>query len=303
LCRNFESKALEELLGGVEGDGTVAPDRGGLLPIVKSLVLFAAKLNPYVKYTTRLGSHQAAAVRDSILRAGDPRHLLFEDLPRAVGISLDGSESARVFAKKLQRILRLLARAYPELLDEIERQIRQVFSLRGQAQEARSQLQRRAVPLEPYAVEQKLRLFVNEASRHHGDRDWREVLGRVINGGLPPSHWKDADAAAFQVRLQELSGEFNRLEELVTEQRQSGISKVLRIGVLDGVHRETRVVISIDDDFETSVIELAGRIGEILHTGTSSDGTSKKAQLAALIKVAQTLLSEEPTLEVSADAR
>jgi hypothetical protein len=243
------------------------------------------------------------AVRDSILRAGDPRHLLFEDLPSAVGISLAGPDSARVFAKKLQQILRLLARAYPELLDEIERQIRQVFSLRGQAQEARGQLQRRAAPLEPYAVEQKLQLFVREAARDHGDRDWREVLGRVINGGLPPSHWKDSDVAAFQVRIQELSGEFHRLEELVTEKRESGISKVLRIGVLDGVHRETRVVISMDEDFEADVIELANRIRGSLQYGATPDDCSKRAQLAALIKVAQGLLSEEPTPEVSADAR
>jgi len=294
-------KALEELVGGVQGDG--ASTRVGLLPVVKSLVLFAARLNPYAKLTTKLGSPEAVAVRDLLLRAGDPRRLLFEDLPRAVGISIDGPESAALFARRLQQSLRVMARAYPELLDEIERQIRHVFNLKGNAQEARSQLQRRAAPLEPYAVEQKLQLFVREAAREHVDRDWREVLGRVINGGLPPSHWKDSEVAAFQVRIQEVSGEFCRLEELVAERRESGVSKVLRIGVLDGVHRESRVVIALEQDFEASVVQLADRIREALRSETDAGDMSRKTQLAALVKVAQTLLSESPQTEVSADAR
>src|SRR2546426_7859580 len=139
-------------------------------------------------------------------------------------------------------------------------------------------------------------LFVREAARDHGDRDWREVLGRVINGGLPPSHWKDSEVAAFQVRIQEVSGEFCRLEELVAERRESGVSKVLRIGVLDGVHRESRVVISMEEDFEVVVVELADRISDALHSNTS-DELSRKTQLAALVKCAQTLLSEDAHTE------
>jgi len=238
-----------------------------------------------------------------MLRAGDPRRLLFEELPGAVGVSIDGAEGATLFARKLQQSLRVMARAYPELLDEIERQIRQVFNLKGNAHEARSQLQRRAAPLEPYAVEQKLQLFVREAARDHGDRDWREVLGRVINGGLPPSHWKDSEVAAFQVRIQEVSGVFCRLEELVAERRESGVSKVLRIGVLDGVHRESRVVIAMEEDFEAEVVRLADCLREALHSKTFADAMSRKAKLAALVQVAQTLLLENPQTEVSADAR
>jgi len=296
-------KALEELVGGLQGEGTATGSGGGLLPVVKSLVLFAARLNPYAKLTTKLGSRDAVAVRDLMLRAGDPRRLLFEDLPGALGTSIDGAEGAALFARKLQQSLRVMARAYPDLLDEIERQIRHVFSLKGNAQEAKGQLQRRAAPLEPYAVEQRLQLFVREAARDHGDRDWREVLGRVINGGLPPSHWKDSEVAAFQVRIQEVSGEFCRLEELVAERRESGVSKVLRIGVLDGVHRESRVVIAMEQDFEADVVQLADRIREALHSTTSGDELSRKRQIAALVKVAQTLLLESPETEVSADAR
>ncbi len=294
-------KALEELVGGVQGEGLSTS--AGLLPVVKSLVLFAARLSPYARLTTKLGSTEAVAVRDLMLRAADPRRLLFEELPGALGISIEGVESAAVFAKSLQHCLRVMARAYPELLDETERQIRQIFSLKGNAQEARGQLQRRAAPLEPYAVEQKLQQFVREAARDHGDRDWREVLGRVINGGLPPSHWKDSEVAAFQVRLQEVAGEFCRLEELVAERRESGVSKVLRIGVLDGVHKESRVVIAMEQDFDVDVVQLAERISDGLRSKGSGDVVSRKTQLAALVKVVQTLLSESPQTEAFADAR
>lgn len=295
--------ALNRVVRGEEDENRQAKARRGLLPVVKSLVLFAAHLNPYVKHTARLGSPDVEAVRDHLLRAGDPRSLLFEELPAATGVSIKNSEGATEFAKKLERCLRVLTRTYPDLLDQLEKQIRQVFGLKGNTQEARSILQRKAASLEPYAVDQKLQLFVREAARDHSDRDWREVLARVVNGGLPPSHWKDSDVAGFQVRIQEIAGEFNRLEELVAERRQSGLAKVLRIGVLDGVHRESRAVISLDEDFEPDVLELAERLHATLRSVSSEDEKGKKTQLVALAKVVQAILSEDAKYEVPVDGR
>jgi hypothetical protein len=296
-------KALDDLVGADRRDGAGAPGTRGLLPIVKSLVLFAARLHPYVKQTARLGSRVAQDVRDQLLRAGEPRKLLFQELPAALGVSIDGQEGAITFARQLQQCLRAVGRAYPDLLDEVEKQIREVFELKGSSLEARKQLLRRATPLVPFAVDQKLQLFVREAAREQSDRDWREVLARVINGGIPPSHWRDADVTAFQVRLNELAGQFTRLEELVAERQRSGVARVLRIGVLDGLHRESRAVIPIDQEVETAAIELASRVRQVLDAHSNGDERARHARLAALATVAEALLAQPTETEAPTDVR
>jgi len=294
-------KALENLVG--EGDAVATSRSSSLLPVVKALVLFAVRLNPYVKQTNRLGWPEAVAVRDHLLRAGDPRKLLFEDLPLALGVSIDGQDGGSLFARKLQQSLRAMSRAYPDLLDELERQIRQVFDLRGHSLDAKNQLQRRAAPLVPYAVDQKLQLLVKEVARDHPEHDWREVVARVINGGMPASHWKDADVAAFQVRIQELAGAFTRLEELVAERRHSGVARILRIGVLDGLHRESRAVIPVDQEIEVDAADLANQVRQLFDAHLNGNGRARHARLAALATVAEALLAEPPESEARLDAR
>lgn len=277
-------KALEGIIGDVDGSG--------LLPVVKELVLFAARLSPYARSTSRMGAKEAIAARDALLRAGDPRKLLFEDLPAATGVVIDGRDGAAAFARGLQQALRSMSRAYPDLLDELERQTRHVFALSGNAQEARQQLQRRALPIEEFAVEQRLRLFVREVSRLAPDKDWRETVGRVVNGGMPPTHWRDGDVAAFQVRLQEVASEFRRLEELVAERGISGVSRVLRLGVLEGAYQEMRVVLPINADVESRSLLLADRIREVIQQDAS--GTRTEAEVfAALATVVRELLASQ----------
>ena len=36
----------------------------------------------------------------------------------------------------------------------------------------------------------------------------RGSMGRVVNGGMPPTHWHDSDVTSFQIRLRELASEF-----------------------------------------------------------------------------------------------
>ena len=145
-----------------------------------------SRLEPFARKTMRLDPSEAAAVRDRLLAARDPRALLFEELPEAIGVKLaDDGESAAEFASRLRESLRGLRRAYPDLLDGIERQLRHAFGLQGSALEARRKLAARAAPLIEYALDGQLGLFVREAAADHADRDWRETLGRVLARWAP----------------------------------------------------------------------------------------------------------------------
>ena len=234
--KKAEKAALRALAAVVSTDEDPVQ---GFLPVVKAIVLAVAGMPQYTRRTARI-STEAAAVRNALLDAQEPKQVLFEELPSALGCSVRTLKDAEIFAERLRASLVELSRTYLELLDNIEHQVRSAFGLSGTTSRARGLLRRRSEPLIPYATERRLQGFVREASRVASDRDWREVLGRVISDGLPPTHWRDLDAAQFQIKLQDVAAEYGRLEELVTERANTGAGQILRIGLLGQELRESR---------------------------------------------------------------
>lgn len=266
-----------------------------LLDVIKPFILYIGRLPDYSKKTKRIEPASAIVVRDLILNARDPLQLLFIDLPKALGVPLEKPEDVQKFARELQTRLDSLSKAYDHLLDEIEIQLCSLFDLQGSSISRREQLKKRAQPLDSYAIDRNLALFVKEASRLDDGRDWREVLGRVVNNGVPPSHWHDRDVVDFQMRLRRLFSDFVRLEELVTEQYRTGISRILRIGILNGQLDEARAIIAVSPDQNQEVDALAGRIFELLDQKT--ERTDFRIQLAALTKVLERYLHSNGRIE------
>jgi hypothetical protein len=219
------------------------------------------------------------------------------ELPAALSISSWSGQDAQTFARSLKNSLLDLQRAYPRLLDEIEAQVRNTFDLHGTAEEVRQRLRVRATPLVNHTADRTLSLLVREAS-YAGLGDWRETLGRVVNNGQPPSQWRDADAIAFQARIRQLASDFVRLEELVAEQRQSGASHILRIGLLDGYVQELREVVSVTPARAPLVDSLSERIARLLEEETDQSEESRRVRLAALAQAAARYLQ---TSEVNND--
>lgn len=256
-----------------------------ILRLVKPLVVFAARLPAYTKNTKRIEPHEGVAVREALLRARDPYALMHNDLPTAMGLQSQADTWSQ-FPQRLKECLLGLQRAYPRLLDEIEVQLRDIFDLHGTAEEARRKLQLRSAPLEGQAAERTLALFVREASRLNAAQDWRETLGRVVNGGLPPNQWHDHDLVNFQVRLRQLASDFVRLEELVAEQRRTGATEILRIGLLNGRSWEAREVVSVTPERAEAVDMLTTQITEVLETHADKGDEARRVRLAALARVA-----------------
>ncbi len=263
-----------------------------LLEVVKPMVLAAARLPAYARHTKHVDPPQAVEVRERLLRATDPYALLFEDLPAVLGVSLDSPEEASGYADLLRESLLGLQRAYPRLLDRIEEQLRVEFDLHGSSEEAKERLRTRAEPLVGYAADRTLNLFVREASRDD-DRDWREVLARVVNGGTPPSVWRDADAVNFQLRLREVASDFVRLEELVAEKLRTGTEQILRIGILNGQVREARELVAMTPERAPVVTDLAKRVAALLEEGTGLGEEGRRIRLAALTQAAMRDLRQE----------
>lgn len=272
-------------------DQSTSPE---LVEIVRSLVVFARRLPAYARNTKRVEPPQAIEVRDALLKARDPHALMFAELPAVMGIeSIDDKELAE-FTRVLKDCILGLLRAYPRLLDEIEAQLCQVFGLQGPSASVREQLRTRAALLEEYAADRTLTLFVREACHLGSSSDWREALGRAVNGGMPPHQWHDADAVSFPVRLQLIKSDFVKLEELAAEQRRTGTRQVLRIGLLDGRAQEALAVIAMDPERVPAVQSLADRITSLIEENVDGSEESQHVRLAALARVlAQFLRRDE----------
>jgi hypothetical protein len=281
--------AVVGALGGGQGDGAKS---SRLLQVVKPLVLSAARLPAYARYTKRTEPPQAVELREALLRASDPYALLFDEMPKALGVSLDSPEGVSRFGELLRECLLGLQRAYPRLLDKLEEQLREAFDLHGTSEEAREQLRKRAEPLVGFAADRTLALFVREASRDDA-RDWREVLGRVVNEGTPPSNWRDADLVTFQLKLQEVASDFVRLEELVAEKRRTGTEQILRIGILNGQVKEARELVAMTPERTPVVEDLVRRIAGLLEEETDLGEEGRRIRLAALTQAAMRDLRHE----------
>jgi hypothetical protein len=284
-------EAASEVVGAVQGQ----QDRrikARLLRVVKPLVVSTTRLPAYARYTKHVEPPQAVALRETLLRTKDPYALLFEEIPTALGVSLEAPGGVPAFAELLRECLLGLQRAYPLLLDKIEEQLRETFDLHGSSEEARAQLRRRAEPLIGYTADRTLALFVREASRAD-DRDWREALARAVNDGTPPGDWRDPDLVTFQLRLSEVASDFVRLKELVAEKRHMGTEQILRIGILNGQVREAREVVALTPGRVPAVESLVRRIANLLEEETELGEEGRKIRLAALTQAAMQDLRHE----------
>jgi hypothetical protein len=259
-----------------------------LVPLVKDIILFVASLPPYSRSTRRLTPKSAIKVRDALVRAGDPYDLVFHALPEALDIAKPADDPDR-YGQELGKALAALQRAYPSLLDFIEDSTRHAFSLVGNSAEARNLLLDRTSRLTGLSADPGISLLVNEFQRL-GNRDWREIVGRVINDGNPPDRWRDRDLVDFQLKLQQVAADFIRLEELVAERGGSVSTRIFRVGMLDGRHEEYRVIVAISDENLSEVDSLADELVDLLSKNGHSKAEGRKIVIAALAKATSEIM-------------
>ena len=287
-----ERRVIEEL--GVLARETVtdnepaAEHTEGLIAIVRQLVRLAERLPPYAQYTRRRLPVHARAVRDLLRTAKDPRTLLLEDLPQALDVDFNSASGPPTFARRLRSSIRDLTRAFPNLLDAIEEQVREAFGMTEQGRELREALRHRALPLLKHAGDPKLRIFLKEAAREVGanGHDWREALARAAIGGKPPTHWHDEDSETFASQLQVLAAECDTLSALVAAAGGDSAATVASIGLLEPGTSERRTVIALSSDERAPVSDLKRK----LQRAAQRSGLDPRSQLMALALVARDLL-------------
>ncbi len=164
-------------------------------------------------------SNTARAVRDAFQFSRSPEHLLFEDLPRALGYTEKDIKAGALqdFSKRLTDSLRELKYALPKLIDHQRELIAQAFNLDPTLELAQVKdiLVGRYAGLEEYTVDvDGLRAFIKRLSNNTKEASqWLENVLMFL-GHKPVAKWTDADRAEADVKLSDYSRRILDLETL-----------------------------------------------------------------------------------------
>ncbi|HYC48082.1 MAG TPA: hypothetical protein VED01_21625 [Burkholderiales bacterium] len=252
-------------------------DSPTLLGIVKPLARLMLGLPDYTKKTASVSQH-ARAVRDLFFAAKSPTDLLFVDLPNACGcLSLKDSNvvaaDVDLFSKRLSDVLLELRVAYHVLLQQIERNLKDAFSVDRTVtlHELRTRLRGRYDGLEKYTIDvQGLRAFIGRLADPHGDEvQWLTSIGSFL-GRKPPEKWTDDDVRAAEYRLVDLSKRLRDLERLrlVSEDRKresGGHAEVLLMKTIKTGEGEKEVFVCLDASKKSAVDATKERMQSLLN--------------------------------------
>ena len=250
------ARSNKPVLEALAGELGIEPERASILHIVSYLVRKANALPDCIKKTHMLDK-DAASVRNALVGAVEPDSLLFESLPRALGLgAVRGAGSKprlNEFAARLSGSVRALESAFDDMLQDLRAS---VFSELGQ--DGRKQLSKSASVLLPHVSDQRTKSFLNAlVADTLEDADWIKYVAMCLTD-VPPADWSDGDRRAFKEGLRDMADRFADLSALhFTDMR--------------GIHK--------DAAFRVTIAHTDGSV----HRGVISTTTTKKKSLDKIV--------------------
>lgn len=179
-------------------------------------------LPPYSQKTKRNLSPQAIDVRSAFQTASEPDVLIFEDLPRIFGLTLDRDADSRKnkrsivdFANRVADTVLELRSVYPNLLLEIAAAVAEATATSGDLADVQQRLAGQAANLDGRVLEPKLRSFVGALGRPLEPDHWLENVAMVVSEGQAPRTWTDEAAFRFPLLIAEVGGTMRRTQALL----------------------------------------------------------------------------------------
>ncbi|MEN3944235.1 hypothetical protein WJU23_23235 [Prosthecobacter sp. SYSU 5D2] len=236
-------------------------ERTELLSIVRPICLIVAELPDYAKNTENL-SPQTITVRKHVLAAEEPAHLVFRDIPEALGFKGDVSKSeASKLASKLAQSLSELRRALPECRKRMTQTILEAFSEKVADFSAwRRSVAERAETVIVGVTNPELRAFtlklIDDATE---ESVWLEALGSLVTR-VPPSRWRDKDETAFREGVLGLVRQFQRVESLHFGEGSRAPENAVRIALTQKTGEERDQVFHLSSSQVKEAIDLRKRL-------------------------------------------
>ncbi|AEG14181.1 hypothetical protein Desku_0565 [Desulfofundulus kuznetsovii DSM 6115] len=267
VSNNVEREVFDiykNILNKAQIEGNPGLRNTTMLGVVGPLVKFVNELPAYARNTRQI-SREAQQLRLAIQNSVEPIRLLFEELPRAVGIDLKaktGNDSAwrEELQVKLRSALYELGQAYHALNAKVQKTMLQVFEGEN-LQELYKKQRERTKPLLDICDEPELKSVLQAFAREYRDpAEWvKGIAGIVIKKHM--DSWNDQDFTLFAAKLRDYADRIRQLETLASlngcyVKENTRLISIMRPG--GKIRREVVNVISTQD------AEVQGKVSEIL---------------------------------------
>ena len=254
-----------------------------LLSVVGPLVKFVEDLPAYTKKTRQI-SREARQVRLAIQNSVDPARLIFEDLPKAVGVNLNDKDSIplnKLLEKRLKLALYELQQAFPNLKDKVQNTMLNVFACDTLEALHESQCNR-VMPLVEICDDWELKPVLLAIKRDTlNAAEWvNGIAGRVM--GKPIDSWGDSDLATFESKLHDYADRINHLEAITSVKTKT-------------IEEGSRVISMMmpDGSFRRAVVTGAAKESEVKKKAKDIIANTTRDQAKALlVALAEELLEE-----------
>ena len=225
-----------------------------VLDVVSRLCHFVANLPEYSRSTKRV-SQTAIAIREVILEAREPIHMVFHDLPIACGHQKFDTEmavsvkTADTFVQQVKTAMDELEMSLLGLKHRMADNIAVAFGYEGQSlQECRPKLAKRAEILMMQVTESKLKGFAFRLFDNlQPDLEWLESVGSFVSL-RPPSRWRDEDEDVFNQELETLISRFRRTEAIEFNGTDGALRLRVTVTKPDGSERQEVIHFEPDEE-------------------------------------------------------
>lgn len=268
-----------------------------VVQLVKPLAQFVGELPDYTQKTKSSEiSDQAKKIRNAFNLSKSPEHLIFEDIPKALGYEKELEQknpNLEGLSQALQGCLKELKDAYPNMIKQQVKMLLEAFHMSPDSD--LTSLRRKTIGryegLEQHTVDvDGLRAFIKRITKRQGDDDsWLENILMFL-GQKPTKKWTDTDRSEVDVKLSDFAKRILDLEALRVHYDRSkksmdGDFDVILLKSLKKGSEPIDEVVAIDKKRKEAIQECKAELLKTLYEHSDSE-----LQLAALAEVVNDFL-------------
>lgn len=266
------------------------PDSDTFIETVKPFLIFYKKLVPYTLQTKKL-SKEALRLRAAISESTDPEKIFFEEIPRALGYTLNDfqdDQKLEEFSIALKSTTRELSGAFSNLVNRVERIISQtVRSGNIGFPENKLLLQQRFQKIRKERIDGKLRVLLQRVNTPLDDRQsWiSSIATAILNKQL--DQFTDEDERNFESLFTKRIHELDNLTDLSKKDIDESQEEVLKLELTSFVKGVQRNLIRLPKHKMKQIDVKKQAIQKLLN------GDDRQSNIALLIKLLQEEIDNE----------
>jgi len=311
----FQRFKISGLRSSIYKEYTKIIDTGSkqtVVQLVRPLAKFIGDLPFYTQKTkTSELSEEAKKVRNAFNLAQSPEHLIFEDIPKALGFEKEltkANPNVEGLSLALQGCLSELNNTYPDMIKQQVKMLLEAFHMNAGSD--LTSLRRKAIGryegLEQHTVDvDGLRAFIKRITKKEGDDEsWLENILMFL-GQKPTKKWTDTDRSEADVKLSDFAKRILDLEALRvhydrSKQSMDGDFDVILLKSLKKGSEPIDEVVAIDKKRKDAIQECKAELLRALNEHSDSE-----LQLAALAEVVDEFLTarNNPKVKASGNQR